>query len=136
MRVLFSIFVLFGVSSAFAGQDCKSADGKTTLVVSNYWLTGPSATFKSEEVTAHYAKIGLKVDVLETARDPQTGKFVAEQRKNDKGEPVLLFLQGGKSSSTAWGLEFNLRTNETILRDQMGTAFVYSMQCQSTPDLE
>jgi hypothetical protein len=136
MKYLLSLALILSVSSAFAGHDCKTVDGKTTLEVSNYWLTGPSAKLVSQEVTAHYAKIGLKIDVLETAKDSQTRKYVSETSIGPNGEVTIHFLQGGKGSDTAWGLEFTAAKSQAILHDQTGIAFVFQLTCKSTPELE
>lgn len=131
---LLAIAFLASPLAASAGYKCQEKGTDVTLDVS-FGRLGASAILKSNEVSDFYKRFGLNIDFLETVKDIETGKYLSEETSNN-----VHFLMFTSSSGTAWGLDFNtengLDNAQVRLVDQGGQGFIYTMSCESTPDVE
>lgn len=139
MKSILSILLVFSATQAFAGYDCKSADGKTTLVIGGTWFSGSTAELRSAEVEKYYSQQhGISVGALKTIIDPETRKAISEVQTTDQNEVVYSFMQKSSKNTTGstWNLAFKPATNKAVLIDQEGKQFNFKLNCETTPDLE
>lgn len=132
---LFSLSVMALCSSAFAGFNCKSADG-----ASEVWLVchsqKPAVHVTSAAISQHYKKSGLNIDKLENAQG-----FEVEVNRSCTSMTAVLSAPGS-GTDAVWGFEF--RAKEAALNtdaqvnvvDMEGTSFHFHLKCEGTPELD